>query len=336
MLNLNSNIDENTNNTNKDRIDVRVIKTVKNLQKKTPDEINLLNNTNNTIQEKTIEKDKAYINYTNHNNRNIIIPINTPYDDTSNLSSINSLYSIPKEASKISMQKIKSLYSLNNLKNTKKAISTKNIYNLELSNKLNEEILEEEKNTIDTNNTNHPNNNPHNNNTTNIKKPNAMKSSTNTIRISIESIPSNSINTNTINTQQQPLQPMLNNTEKNDYQRKLTNQISMDKYKVQFFTIIKEDDDILKSLEILKLNDISRFIENYFFGDLVFKFKLEKFLIQQNGNTKQKKEKFFREEIKKVVEIKLLDVQLDKKFKALNVSIEKHIKNINGFSFFDK
>lgn len=123
---------------------------------------------------------------------------------------------------------------------------------------------------------------------------------------------------------------MLNNNEKNDYQKKLTNQIAIDKYKVQCLQILKDDDEVRSLADKLKLNnELGKFIDEYFFNDLSFQFKLELFLIQKNGNTKNKKAKFFRDEIMKVLEFKMLDLQFEEKMGNLLNRLDQQFKSID-------
>ncbi len=125
---------------------------------------------------------------------------------------------------------------------------------------------------------------------------------------------------------------MLNTNEKNDYQKKLTNQLAIDKYKIQCLQLLKDDDEIRQLAERTKIGDTGKFIDDYFFNDLCFQYKLELFLIQKNGNTKNKKHAFFREEIKKVLEYKILDVLFEEKMSNVISSLDKQFKSIENFN----
>lgn len=125
---------------------------------------------------------------------------------------------------------------------------------------------------------------------------------------------------------------MLNYSEKNDYQKKITNQLSIDKYKLICLQLLKEDDEIRNGIEILRITEVPKFIEDYLFNDLFFQYKLEAFLIHKNGNTKHQKEAFFKQEIKKIIDIKLLDIEFNKRMKNVSNSLDTCLKQIEGFS----
>lgn len=164
-------------------------------------------------------------------------------------------------------------------------------------------------------------------------KINSMRSSNNNnIRISIDSMQTLPITTEKRLKNQKDNVKMLNHSEKNDYQKKLTSQISIDKYKVQCLQLLREDDSIKSSLEILRITDLGKFIDDFLFNDLFFQYKLEVFLLQKNGNTKNQKQAFFKEEIGKVLEFKMLDVLLSKKLDSINTKIDTQIKAIESFN----
>ena len=124
---------------------------------------------------------------------------------------------------------------------------------------------------------------------------------------------------------------MLNFKEKNDYQKKLTNQLAIDKYKLQCLQILKDDDEIKNLVEVTKIPDLGKFIEDYFFSDISFMFKLEIFLLHQNGNTKNKKNTFFKKELQKVLEYKKLDLLFEEKMNSVISSLDNQFKIIENF-----
>ena len=125
---------------------------------------------------------------------------------------------------------------------------------------------------------------------------------------------------------------MLNYSEKNDYQKKITNQLSIDKYKLICLQLLKEDDEIRTGIDTLRIAESPKFIDDYLFNDLFFQYKLEAFLIHKNGNTKHQKEAFFKQEIKKIIDIKLLDIEFNKRMKNVSNSLDTCLKQIDGFS----
>ena len=96
--------------------------------------------------------------------------------------------------------------------------------------------------------------------------------------------------------------------------------------------ILKEDDEIRSGIDTLRITEGPKFIEDYLFNDLFFQYKLEAFLIHKNGNTKNQKEVFFKQEIKKIIDIKLLDIEFNKRMKNVSNSLDTCFKQIEGFS----
>lgn len=129
---------------------------------------------------------------------------------------------------------------------------------------------------------------------------------------------------------------MLNNNEKNDYQKKLTNQISIDKYKVQCLQLLKEDDELKNIVEKIKIPDLGKFIDDYFFNDLSFQYKLELFLIQKNGNTKNKKTGFFKDEILKVLNYRMLDYNFEEKMNSVINKLDQQFKKLEKFNIINE
>lgn len=175
--------------------------------------------------------------------------------------------------------------------------------------------------------------NYHSNNTSNIA--NIVKGNTNSTNNTTTSLTNSKRNINydskNKNSSNQEIK-MLNNNEKNDYQKKLTSQISMDKYKVQCLQMLKEDDQLKALTEKLRINDLGAFIEDYFFNDLSFTYKLEFFLLQKNGNTKNKKTSFFRNELIKVLEYRSLDSLFEDKMNGVISNLDGLFKCVDRFT----
>lgn len=133
---------------------------------------------------------------------------------------------------------------------------------------------------------------------------------------------------------------------KTEFQKRLMSESNIQKYKASCITMLKDDEELRKMCEICNLlpsssgssmfnnkdSILESFIEENFFRDNFFLYKLETLL--SFDVSKAKKEKFFKEEIKKFFEIKLLDIQYENKIKSLNFAIDSHLKNIEEFQFF--
>ena len=139
-----------------------------------------------------------------------------------------------------------------------------------------------------------------------------------------------------------PFAPMKTKTE---FQKRLMSEANIQKYKSTCVSLIKDDDELKKMCELCNLlpsggsnmfsskdSILDNFMEENFFKDNFFLYKLETLLA--SDVSKAKKEKFFKEEIKKFFEIKILDVQYENKIKSLNFAIDNHLKNIHDFQFF--
>ena len=95
---------------------------------------------------------------------------------------------------------------------------------------------------------------------------------------------------------------------------------------------IKQEDQELKKLcDILNITSFEKFIENLF-NDKIYLYKLENMLI--NESSKIKKDNFFKDEIKKILDSILLENEYSNKINKLNIAIEDHIKFINQFEFY--
>jgi hypothetical protein len=132
---------------------------------------------------------------------------------------------------------------------------------------------------------------------------------------------------------------------KSEFQKRLMSENNLVKYKSMCVTLLKDDEEIKKLCEICLIINMSstgmyssqtqqldNFIENNLFSDKYFLYKLETLL--NSDVSKQTKEKFFREEIKKIFELQILDIQFENKMKKLNNAIDSHINNIQTFEFF--
>jgi hypothetical protein len=125
---------------------------------------------------------------------------------------------------------------------------------------------------------------------------------------------------------------------KTEFQKKLMNENNMVKYKNMCIGIIKDNDEIKRMCDICNIGITNVLLENFLedccFSDKIFLYKLENLLKSDINLNKQKKEKFFREEIKKIIELKTLDIQYTNKINKLYLSIDNHIQNIQTFEFF--
>ena len=135
---------------------------------------------------------------------------------------------------------------------------------------------------------------------------------------------------------------------KSDFRKKLMNENNIVKYKAICLTLLKEDEELSKLFEITIKNQINpsqtlqgflnnnfeSFLEQNFFSDSFFLYKLESVLISDN-NSKNKKEKFLQDELKLFLNTKYLDIQISSKFDSLNSAIDDHIKRIQEFEFFN-
>jgi hypothetical protein len=108
------------------------------------------------------------------------------------------------------------------------------------------------------------------------------------------------------------------------------------KYRTMCISLLKEDDELKKLCEYCGFvtNIFDNLLEEYFFSDKVFLYKLEVLLSSESNLNKLKKEKFFKEEIKCRLELKSMDLQYEQRLSKINFAIENHIKNIQNFAFF--
>ena len=97
------------------------------------------------------------------------------------------------------------------------------------------------------------------------------------------------------------------------------------------------DDELKKLCEICSFSSSSfeNLLDEYFFADKIFLYKLEVLLSSEANLNKLKKEKFFKEEIKNKLELKSYDIKCEQRLSKMNYAIENHIRNIQNFDFFN-
>lgn len=122
---------------------------------------------------------------------------------------------------------------------------------------------------------------------------------------------------------------------KSEFKKRLMNDNNLIKYKQSCLVIIKNDEDFAKLNSDLNIpnNELETFLDENLFNDKVFLYKLESLIASDSIATKRVKEKFFKDEIKYVIDSKLLDIQYQNQIKKLTMSIDSHINNIQGFGF---
>ena len=134
---------------------------------------------------------------------------------------------------------------------------------------------------------------------------------------------------------------------KSDFIQNLMNDSNLIKYKTICLNLLKEDEELSKLFDLTIKNQINpsqsrqsflidncdTFLEKNFFSDSLFLNKLESVLMIDNA--KNKKEKFFKDEIKQFLNLKYLDIQFESRIINLNSAIECHMKRIKEFQFFN-
>jgi hypothetical protein len=98
---------------------------------------------------------------------------------------------------------------------------------------------------------------------------------------------------------------------------------------------MKVDEEVKKLSEsagIINI-DYEHYLDQILFSDKIFLFKLENFLSIETNNGKQKKEKFFKEEIKKIIEAKILDKKYNDKVKSFLLNADNYINKIQNYDF---
>jgi hypothetical protein len=135
---------------------------------------------------------------------------------------------------------------------------------------------------------------------------------------------------------------------KSEFQKRLMNENSINKYKTMCMTIFKDDEEIRKLSESANLIsnmatstgftskenfNLEKLLEDNFFSDKYFMYKLECLL--ESDVSKAKKEKFFKDEIKSFLGLQILDLQYQNKLSSLDIALDNHLKNIENFNFFN-
>ncbi len=123
---------------------------------------------------------------------------------------------------------------------------------------------------------------------------------------------------------------------KSDFQKRLMGESNMNKYKNMCIGILKEDDQIKKLCELCGFlpNFFEYLLEEQFFSDKVFLYKLEVLLSSDSNLSKVKKEKFFKEEIKEKLEFLSYDIKYKQKLYNMNMMHDNHLLDIQNFDFF--
>ena len=127
-----------------------------------------------------------------------------------------------------------------------------------------------------------------------------------------------------------------NHKTKSEFQKRLMSENNLVKYKIMCITLLKDDDELKKLCEVCSYppNLFENLLEEFFFNDKIFLYKLEVLLSSDTNLNKLKKEKFFKEEIKNKLEFKSLDIQYEQKIKKMNSTIDNHINTIQNYDFF--
>lgn len=122
---------------------------------------------------------------------------------------------------------------------------------------------------------------------------------------------------------------------KTEFQKKLMSNSNINKYKQICLNLMKADEDIKKLNEAASINyqEYESFLEQILFSDKIFMFKLESFLSVETNNGKIKKEKFFKEEIKKLLDAKIFDKKYNDKVKCFMFNVESYINKIQNYDF---
>ena len=123
---------------------------------------------------------------------------------------------------------------------------------------------------------------------------------------------------------------------------------NISKYKGMCMTMLKDDEEMRKMCESIDLispatnsnvlnnkevTNLDKFLDENFFSDKYFMYKLESLL--ESDVSKSKKEKFFKDELKSYLGLKILDMQYENKIKSLDLALDCHIRNIESFNFFN-
>lgn len=114
------------------------------------------------------------------------------------------------------------------------------------------------------------------------------------------------------------------------------NENNIIKYKQSCLTILKADEDflILNCTLNIPNSEFDTFLEDNLFADKVFLYKLEQLISNDTAVTKQAKERFFKEEIKRVIYAKSLEIQYQNQIAKLTASLDTHLNSIHNYNFF--
>ena len=116
-----------------------------------------------------------------------------------------------------------------------------------------------------------------------------------------------------------------------DKNRKLVDSY-MIKYKGFCIGFVKDNDEIKKMSDLCRINNLENFLEEYLFNNPIFQYKCEQMFLGNDAN-KIKKEKFIKDECRKLLENILLDLQVESQIKRLNEKLEIHLENISNVEF---
>lgn len=128
---------------------------------------------------------------------------------------------------------------------------------------------------------------------------------------------------------------------KSKYVQNLMSDTNIKKYKQTCIGLIKSDNELTKMyLECgyEKVNySYENFIEKNFFNDQVFLYKLEMLLINNDGNfiKKNYKEKFFKDEMMKFLNDKILENKYKVSINQVKTKFEEQFMFINGFDLIN-
>jgi len=106
----------------------------------------------------------------------------------------------------------------------------------------------------------------------------------------------------------------------------------LDKLKVYGVTQIENDNELKNKFNMCSIPDSRKFIQENLFDDKIFMYKLDLLMTDTTFN-KQKKEKYFKLEIKKILDDIILERKQYNIFTKLDENLNKHCDYINNFDF---
>ena len=111
---------------------------------------------------------------------------------------------------------------------------------------------------------------------------------------------------------------------------------NLNKYKNMCTGLLKDDEQLKKLCEFCGYlpNFFECLLDQQFFTDKVFLYKLEMLLSDESNLNKGKKEKFFKEEIKNKLEFISYDLKYQQNINKINNAFDNHIQSIENFDFF--